>query len=449
MADDDRVRRKRAHLLATEAMIPTSRFGRLWRTGHAAASLLTSTLGARFRGGDDVMSDADLHAIGRLVSRLGELKGVAMKAGQILGYIDPSLAPELRGMLSLLQTAAAPTPFEEVEATLRAAFGERAHALVSGLDKTPVAVASIGQVHRAHVGGADLAVKVRHPGIESALRADFSAAAIGPAFAGLVVPGAGESVESFVAEARAALLEECDFALEASRQAQFAAWFAGHPTIHVPEVVTEWCAGSVLTTAWAAGMSLDELLATDPPQATRDRLGIALFELYLGTLYRRGVFHADPHPGNYAFTSDAEVIVYDFGCVRSFDHATVAALSSLVAAVRVDDPGAIAEALRALGATPPSARQERAHVRQLLRAFFAPLLVSGAHRIHPGAALEAREALRDKRALMRLCLPGKLLFLFRIRFGLYAVLSRLGSVVDWSGLESAWAAAALRAPRPP
>ena len=63
-----------------------------------------------------------------------------------------------------------------------------------------------------------------------------------------------------------------------------------------------------------------------------------------------------------------------------------------------------------------------------------------------GSALEGRDLLRDKKALMELSLPGKLLFLFRIRFGLYAVLARLGAVADWAALESGWAAAALGEP---
>jgi hypothetical protein len=65
--------------------------------------------------------------------------------------------------------------------------------------------------------------------------------------------------------------------------------------------------------------------------------------------------------------------------------------------------------------------------------------------VEPGAGLEAREILRDKRALMKLSLPGELLFLFRLRFGLYAVLSRLGAVADWSGIERELAREALRA----
>lgn len=443
MSNDDRVARERARLLDTERAIPTSRLSRLLRTGRSAGALAAATLGNRLRGKGGGLAAADVDDIARLVERLGELKGVAMKVGQILGYIDPTLPPELRGLLSLLHTASPASPFSAVEATLRDAFGERAAELIAGIEREPVAVASIGQVHRGRVGGRRVAVKVRHPGIEEALRSDFAAASIGPVFARLLAPGSGTSVADSIEEARAAMLEECDFALEARRQSMFRAWFEEHPTIRIPAVEDAWCAGPVLTTRWAPGLSLDAWLARDPPQAARDRIGAALFELYFSTLYRRGAFHADPHPGNYAFGEDGRLIVYDFGCVRSFDAPTVRTFARLVSAVRSDDLDAMVESFAALGASPPADAEGRAALRALLRGFFAPLVRPGAHRVEPGAGLAARDLMSDKKRLMRLALPGKLLFLFRIRFGLYAVLARIGAEVDWAAMESGWASSAL------
>jgi hypothetical protein len=83
------------------------------------------------------------------------------------------------------------------------------------------------------------------------------------------------------------------------------------------------------------------------------------------------------------------------------------------------------------------------HLRGLLRGLFGPLLIPGPHRITPDQGIEARRVLQDKRALLQLALPGKLLFLFRLRFGLYAILSRIEAEADWSRLESEWAEEAL------
>lgn len=445
---EDRPTALAAQLRQTERALPTSGLSRLWKTGRSAAGLGAAVLGGRLRGRPRGLESADLDAVARLVTQLGELKGVAMKAGQILGYVDPTLPEELRAMLSVLQTSSPASSRSAVEAAVREAFGPRAEGLLAGLARAPVAVASIGQVHAATLpSGAKVAVKIRHDGIREALESDFRAATRGCSMASVLMPGGGASAASFIAEARTAMLEECDFALEAERQATFARLFADHDVVSIPAIVPEWCAPSVLTTEWMPGSTLDALLATRPSAAVRDRLGVALFDFYVGALYRHGLFHADPHPGNYTVSSEGRLVVYDFGCVRSFDEDAVAALARLVSAVRRDDAPAMRDAFAALGACPPETFEAQAQLERLLRGFFAPVLARGPRPVNPGAAMEAREVLRDKRALMKLALPGKLLFLFRLRFGLYAVLARLGAVADWATLESHWAEAAL-APRP-
>lgn len=165
-------------------------------------------------------------------------------------------------------------------------------------------------------------------------------------------------------------------------------------------------------------------------------------ELYLGGLCRHGIFHADPHPGNYQFCDDGRIAVFDRGCVRRFEPREVCAFAALAGAVRDDDRAGISAALRELGAAPTSKEAAYAHLRQLLRSFFGPLLRSGAQPIEGKIVVNIQQLTKDKFALARLRLPGRLLFLFRIRFGLYAVLSRLGAVCDWSSLERGFAASA-------
>jgi predicted unusual protein kinase regulating ubiquinone biosynthesis (AarF/ABC1/UbiB family) len=426
----------RERLMEAQRSVPTSRVARLWKTGRGAAGLGAAVLGNRLRGrGTD---ELDLAAIRSLVTRLGELRGVAMKAGQILGYIDRTLPEEVQQLLSVLQTAAPASPFSSIEEVVRSALGDRASTLLAQMNPTPIAVASIGQVHQARLpDGTEVAVKVRHPGIETALNGDFATAGAGAAFARLVAPGA--TVTSFIDEARTAILEECDFGLEATRQSTFAGLFRTDETIRVPQVFTHWSAGAVLTSQWLPGASLDAYVAQNPSQADRDRLGAALFRFYVGSLYRHGLFHADPHPGNCGFRDDGSLVIYDFGCVRTYEPATVRALAQMIAAVRLDDPSAMRTALEAFGARVPEDAATAEHVRSLLRGFFAPLLRPGAHRIEISDGLEARQVLKDKRVLMKLELPGRLLFLLRLRFGLYSVLSRLGACVDWAALESGWA----------
>jgi predicted unusual protein kinase regulating ubiquinone biosynthesis (AarF/ABC1/UbiB family) len=411
------------------------RMARLVRGGAG----LAQTLLARSKQGTD-LTERDLAKLEALVERLGDLKGLPMKFGQILSYLELDLPDEARRLLAHLQRQSPGTPFGRVEEIIRADLGGHATALLSRMEHSPVSIASIGQVHRATLpDGTGVAVKVRHPGMDAAIRSDFRAASAGTNLAGLVLPGMGATARDFVAELEARLLEECDYQLEAGRQRLFGSIFAGHPTILVPAVHDEWCGPRVLTTSWQTGRDFEALCAT-ANQEERNRVGAALFDFYVGTLYRRGLFHADPHPGNYEFLPDGRVVVFDYGCVRVFEPEAARAFAGLADAVRADSRTRTVGALRGLGAEPSADDAAYAHLRQLLRSFFAPMLQPGAHPIDGRIVVDFRQMTRDKLAIARLRLPGRLVFLFRIRFGLYAVLSRLKAVCDWSEMERGFAA---------
>ena len=429
---------------AADSPVPQGGLRRTLRTARAAVGTSLSVVSGRFRGRGGGMGAADLRAIRKLVTNLGELKGLAMKMGQIMSYIDVSLPPEMRELMALLQTQSQPTSFDRIQETIRADLGDRAEPLLARLDPSPVSVASIGQVHRGTLpDGTEVAVKVLHPGIRDALEADFSFAKIGPVFARLMAPGAGATVKDFIQEMRDRMLEECDYTLEATRQQRFRELVAGDPGVLIPAVHPAWCGPRVLVTSWESGLDLEAFLATEPAQELRDRVGASLFDVYFGTLYRHGLFHADPHPGNYVFRPDGTVVVYDFGCTREFPRDTVRSLARLAHAVAANREGDIRAAFLELGGDIPAGPEAFEHVHRLLRGFFMPLLTPGPHVVDGTVSFAMGEVIRDKRMLMRLRLPGELLFLFRIRFGLYAVLSRLGACCDWSSMERSLADSVL------
>jgi len=421
------------HLRAQEgAPIPTSPLGRLGRTALAGARAGVGALGARLRGGELNLGSLSPEALAQLVESFGEMKGVVMKAGQILSYVDGSLGPEARQLLAVLQRQSQPTPFVDIERTIREDLGSRAQGLLARLDRVPVATASIGQVHRAtREDGTPVAVKVRHPGIEAAIRADFKTASLGKVLARGIAPGI--EVGEVIAEAQARFLEECDYALEARRQSRFAQIYAGHDLISIPAVHPDWCGPRVLTTTWRDGASLESFLSAPASAEARERAARGLYEFYVGTLYRHGLFNADPHPGNVLFAPEGRIAVLDHGCVREFDRDTICALVRLSRAVRGDDPWKIQSALGEIGMPRPT--KDFDVTRSLLRSFFAPLLTPGRHAVAADRAVAMGETVALKRRLMKMRLPGKLMFLFRIRFGLYAVLSRIGAELDWAALE--------------
>src|SRR6266545_1350624 len=347
--DQDRSLREQLEqrLLGMAGKLPTSSLGRLGRT--AMAGLRGGRLAWRSKSAEAKPLDVD--ALAALVASVGQLKGIAMKAGQMLSYLDLPLSPELRSALAVLQTHSPPMRFEVVSEIIERELGEQAPALLSQMNSTPAAAASIGQVHRARIPGPradiEVAVKVQYPGIQDALAADFRTASIGKNFAALIVPGA--SVDAIVGQARQAVLEECDYLREARYQERFAKIYEGHPTLTVPAVHGPYCSGRVLTTSWVEGLRFDDFLATNPLSSERDRIGQAIFEFYVGTLFRHGLYNWDPHPGNYVFCPDGRIGMLDYGSTREFERPFVDKLARLTTAVHTDTREALHAALIDLG----------------------------------------------------------------------------------------------------
>jgi predicted unusual protein kinase regulating ubiquinone biosynthesis (AarF/ABC1/UbiB family) len=426
-------------LLGTHEAVPTSALGRLGRTAGAALRSGRLLLGARHAGEGE--APLELEALAKIVGSLGELKGIAMKAGQILSYVDVALPEELRMALSVLQTHAQPMPTEQVRRILQVELGARAHELLATLEEKPIAAASIGQVHRARLAdGTQVAVKVQYPEIDRAIEADFGPAAAGTRLASLFSPGA--KVDSLVREARERFLEECDYLHEAHCQRRFAGLLEGHPVLRVPAVHEAFCTRRVLTTAFMEGEGLEVFLMRNPSPEVRDRLGQALFEFYVGALFRHQLYNCDPHPGNYLFQAEGTVGVLDYGCTREFEPAFVRKLAALTRAVHRDTREALHASFVELGLVREGQRYDFETARGLVRAFYGPMLRDEVQGIDLGEARGMRQVLDSKRHLMKLTLPGEFLFLFRIRFGLMSVLARLGARANWYRLEEEYVAAA-------
>ena len=420
-------------LLALGDRLPTSSLGRVGRT--ALAGLRGGRIAWRAKQGEQQPPDID--ALAAVVASIGQLKGIAMKSGQLLSYLDLPLPPEMRSALAVLQTHSPPMPFERVTEIVRAELGGRAAPLLEHMAPVPAAAASIGQVHRATLpDGTQVAVKVQYPGIEKAITSDFRAAAVVKRFVGLVSPAA--NVDSVMREAQHALLEECNYQREAFYQERFARIYRDHPTLAVPAVHRSYCSGRVLTTSWVDGLRFDDFIAATQRGLERDRFGEALFEFYMGTLFRHGLCNWDPHPGNYVFRSDGRLAMLDYGSTREFDQGFVQKLAALMQAARTDTRAALHAALLQLKLVSNDNAYDFESARSLVRSFFGPMLRDESVAIEPGQAMPLGTLLENKRKLVKLRLPGELLFVFRIRFGLMSVLAQLGARANWYRIVQAF-----------
>jgi predicted unusual protein kinase regulating ubiquinone biosynthesis (AarF/ABC1/UbiB family) len=424
-------------LLALDAELPTSSIGRLGRT--AVAGLRGARLALRAKGTGENLQD--LESLVALATSMGQLKGLAMKVGQLMSYLELDLPPELTAALAVLQTHSPPMPFERVAEIVTADLGQQATPLLAQMSSSAVAAASIGQVHRATLPtGDDVAVKIQYPGIDAAIAGDFRPAALATPFVKLLGPGA--SVDAVLNEARRALLEECDYEREARYEERFARIYADHATIAVPRVHSRYCSRRVLTTTWMEGLRFDDFLATNPPQSERDRLGEAIFEFYVGTLFRHALYNWDPHPGNYIFQRDGRIAMLDYGSTREFDRAFVRKLAALTRAAHTDTREALHRALVDLGFVRDGKTYDFATARKLVRSFYGPMLRDETVAVEHGEAKPFGAVLESKRQLLKLHLPGEFLFIIRIRFGVMSVLAKLGARANWHRLERRFAESA-------
>ncbi|PIE18594.1 MAG: hypothetical protein CSA66_04355, partial [Proteobacteria bacterium] len=256
---------------------------------------------------------------------LGDMKGVALKAGQMLSYMDGAIPAEYadvyQQVLERLQQSAPALRWSTIRPTLEAEIGPLGEVFAK-IDEAPFAAASIGQVHRAErLDGRVVAVKVQYPGVAKAMSSDLKNAEL---FHALLTPFMGimganrktrRYIKAIMEELEARLLEELDYEREAAMQTRFRELLADEPDVVIPEVHADLSTGRVLVSELVRGRTLSEVCET-APQRERDRYGQILARVMLRCLYELGLFNADPHPGNYLFPADGRVCLLDFGCVK-------------------------------------------------------------------------------------------------------------------------------------
>jgi predicted unusual protein kinase regulating ubiquinone biosynthesis (AarF/ABC1/UbiB family) len=281
--------------------------------GRTAIGVGKRTIG---RSAEMVAVEIQQRTAEQLFRVLGELKGGAMKVGQMLSIFEAALPPEIAGpyraTLTKLQEAAPAMPAPIVHKVMAEALGDDWRARFTEFPDTPTAAASIGQVHKAvwH-DGRTVAVKVQYPGAGKALMGDFNQLARLSRLFAVLMPGM--DIKSMLAELRQRVIEELDYTIEAESQSGFAKAFAGDPDFCVPDVVAQ--SGNVLVTEWMEGGTPLSQIISSGTQEQRDHVGLLYSRFLLSGPARCGMLHADPHPGNFRLLDDGRLGVMDFGAV--------------------------------------------------------------------------------------------------------------------------------------
>ena len=317
-------------------------------------------------GRSDLVKEAGLDEVGdfsedgevpakaeELTDDLERLGPTYIKLAQLLSTRADLIPPPYARALSRLQDSVEPFSYAEVERIVTEELGVRISRAFSSFDATPLASASLGQVHRATLrDGREVVVKVQRPGIKERIAEDMEALGELAEFADERTEagrkyGFGELLEQF----RRSLNGELDYRKEAANLVALGRILSKYDRLVVPEPVEDYTTSLVLTMDYIPGRKVTDLGPLAKMDFDGRDLAEQLFEGYLDQILVEGFFHADPHPGNVLLTSDNRLALVDMGQVARVPQVMRKRLIKLLLALSDGDGMAAAEAAISLGRT--------------------------------------------------------------------------------------------------
>jgi predicted unusual protein kinase regulating ubiquinone biosynthesis (AarF/ABC1/UbiB family) len=375
----------------------------------------------------------------QLVGMLGEMKGAAMKLGQLASFYEFAAPSEYmstyRDALTMLQNSAPPMDPEASRLVIKEEFGKSAEEVFASFDEEPVAAASIGQVHKATLhSGETVAVKVQYPGVDDAVRADLKNVSAMTKLAVAIAPNLDP--KEIANEVRDRVFEELDYRREAQNQQKFAELYDGHPFVVVPKVYPEYCRTRVITQEFIKGEPF--MGAFEKSQEERNHIAEILFRFFYGSLNRFLIFSADPHPGNYLLLPKGKIAFLDYGLVRAVDPGTLKLLVEVVQALIAEDKerGRIAlEGIGILSRKTPEIDAVWGHLKLLN----SPVLKDEETLINAALVQEIAAAGFDPRSsafqtMRKVGIPGVMVTFNRMSFGVASILGRLEATANWQAM---------------
>jgi predicted unusual protein kinase regulating ubiquinone biosynthesis (AarF/ABC1/UbiB family) len=297
---------------------PQGRFQRFRKLAGLSATLGADAMSRGFKklAGSE-SNGLSRSAAEKLAATLGDLKGAAMKIGQMASMEADLLPPEARAVLAKLQNEAPSMPYASVREVVEDELDGEISQLFASFEETPLAAASLGQVHRATLkDGRQVAVKVQYPGIGRALQSDLDN--LGALVKAVSVASRQLDGRAYFQELRESMTLELDYRREANLAREFAAAAAPFADLKVPEPIDRFTSGKVLTLELLEGQTLKAFLAGEHSHEERWRVTTQLIRAIYGPFLSRGRIHGDPHPGNFMILPDGRLGILDFGAIKEF-----------------------------------------------------------------------------------------------------------------------------------
>mmetsp|Transcript_13793 Transcript_13793/g.55435 ORF Transcript_13793/g.55435 Transcript_13793/m.55435 type:complete len:388 (+) Transcript_13793:1544-2707(+) len=246
------------------------------------------------------------------------MRGAALKLGQMISIQDQNLLPkELVRALETVRQNADYMPMSQLNKVMTSELGENWRDKFGEFNETPIAAASIGQVHKGKtLDGVDIAVKVQYPGVAESIGSDINNLKRLVTYSGAVKKS--YYLDEALAYAREELAKECEYEEEARNQNHFRELLMHDERFYVPRALTELSSRKVLTSEWLDGKPIDTFgPSSGYSQEGRDSLGSLLMELTLKELFELRFMQTDPNFSNFFF--DGKILsLLDFGAARGY-----------------------------------------------------------------------------------------------------------------------------------
>ena len=324
----------------------------------------------------------------RIRLALTELGPTFIKLGQLLSTRPDLVGPELADELKQLQSNVQADGPQYVRELIEAELGESLDQLFQEFDETPLASASIGQVHRAKlVGGQTVVVKVQHDKIHKRVQDDLEVLSGLATLAEKIPELAHYRPSATVAQISRMIRRELDFGREERNLQQFAARFENDPTVRVPHAYTEYSTSKVLTMEMLNGHKF-----TEPEELVADGYDLEQVvrrgaDIYLRMIFADGFYHADPHPGNLLLMPGNVIGLLDFGLVGRLEERLREDIEQMLMAVSQEDVVLLASIIKRVGSVPPALENDA------LEAELADFV--GVYTTQPLEQISLAEALKD------------------------------------------------------
>ena len=377
----------------------------------------------------------------RLTRQLAEMRGAAMKLGQILSMDTGDLLPrELADILATLRNAAYAMPDAQLQEVLAQELGPDYEAKLKHFEQRPFAAASIGQVHKLSTRqGQPGVLKVQYPGVRESIESDVDNLASLLKVSGLLPKHM--DMTPLLAEAKSQLHEEADYEQEARYLKAFVRALGDDERFLLPRVIPHLSASRVLGMTFVPGVPIEDVVFEKAEE--RNRVAALLFELLMVELFELRLVQTDPNFANYQYNRDTgQIVLLDFGASRRFSAALVRGYRDLLAGAVDGDRAAMIKAAEAVGyQLGPEGSLYQETLLELAEIVLAPLTVNAPYDFGnspiPQQLMERIEPLKSDRSFWEVP-PVDVAYIHRKIGGLFMLATRLNATVNVHEILLPW-----------